>query len=138
MYADLSVHEFEQIKKHLGNPKVIFEAGCGIGRGSVYLNHLLTDDSVEYILADRTGWQWEGGPNFDPTNEDFYNDLDLTADFCLIDSLGNIVTNSQKTINEKFDYRRTVEDEHQKYLDWVQETLKLELKIKYTKTNSHF
>jgi hypothetical protein len=63
---------------------------------------------------------------------------DLTADFCLIDSLGNIVPNSQKTINEKFDYRRTVEDEHQKYLDWVQETLKLELKIKYPRTNSHF
>lgn len=63
---------------------------------------------------------------------------DLTADFCLIDSMGNIVPNSQKTINEKFDYRRTVEDEHQKYLDWVQETLKLELKIQYPKTNSHF
>jgi hypothetical protein len=63
---------------------------------------------------------------------------DLTADFCLIDSLGNIVTNSPKTINEKFDYRRTVEDEHQKYLDWVQETLKLELKIKYPKNNSYF
>jgi hypothetical protein len=60
---------------------------------------------------------------------------DLTTDFCLIDSMGNIVPNSQKTINEKFDYRRTVEDEHLKYLDWVQETLKLELKIKYPKTN---
>jgi hypothetical protein len=87
MYADLSMHEFNQFKDHIGNPKLVFEAGAGVGRGSVFLNHLLTDDSVEYILADRTGWQWNKAPNCDPENEDFYNDLALTADFCKLNGL---------------------------------------------------
>lgn len=63
---------------------------------------------------------------------------DLTADFCLIDPQGRIVPNSQKTIQEKFDYLRTVEEEHQKYLDWVANTLNLDLKIQYPKTQSHY
>jgi hypothetical protein len=81
MYADLSVHEFSQFKSHIRTPKTVFEAGCGIGRGSVYLNHLLQDDEVEYILADRTGWHWQGEGNLLPGNDDVYNDLSMTADF---------------------------------------------------------
>ena len=77
MYADLSVHEFSQFKSHIRTPKTVFEAGCGIGRGSVYLNHLLQDDEVEYILADRTGWHWQGEGNLLPGNDDVYNDLNI-------------------------------------------------------------
>lgn len=82
MYADLSVHEFTQFKDHIGNPTVVFEAGAGVGRGSVFLNHLLANDSVEYILADRTGWEWNNVGNLHENNEDVYNDLTVTADFC--------------------------------------------------------
>jgi hypothetical protein len=87
MYADLSVHEFSQFRSHIGTPKTVFEAGCGIGRGSVYLNHLLQDDEVEYILADRTGWHWQGEGNLLPGNDDVYNDLNMTADFSSINGI---------------------------------------------------
>jgi hypothetical protein len=93
MYADLSIHEFNQFKDHIGNPKLVFEAGCGLGRGSVYLNHLLQDDNVEYILADRTGWHWNrGGPNLSPNNDDVYNDLTMTADFSSLNGIKNFRT----------------------------------------------
>ena len=92
MYADLSVHEFSQFKQHIGNPRVVFEAGCGIGRGSVYLNHLLQDNEVEYILADRTGWHWTNQGNLTPNNDDVYNDLSMTADFSSLNGIKKFKT----------------------------------------------
>jgi hypothetical protein len=71
MYADLSVHEFSQFKQHIGNPRVVFEAGCGIGRGSVYLNHLLQDDEIEYIDGNNENYISSSGdfPKFKVTDE---------------------------------------------------------------------
>ena len=92
MYEDLSIHEFSQFENYIGTPKTVFEAGCGVGRGAVFLNHLLQDKSVEYILADRTGWNWTNKGNLHEENEDIYNDLEVTADFCKLNGLKKFKT----------------------------------------------
>jgi SAM-dependent methyltransferase len=81
VYSDLSLFEFTQFEEHIGSPKTVLEVGCGLGRGSIFLNHLLRDDKVSFILADRTGYTANTGA-FDPEVDEFYNDLELTADFC--------------------------------------------------------
>lgn len=93
IYHDLSYHEFSQIKMHvdIGRPKVVLELGCGLGRGSIFLNHLLKDDSVQYILADRHGRTKNTGA-YNPKNDEYYNDLSLTEDFCRINGIKNIKT----------------------------------------------
>jgi hypothetical protein len=64
--------------------------------------------------------------------------IEQTSHFCLIDASGKIVPNSQKTIKEKFDYRRTVEEEHKAYLAWLEDTLKMKLKVQYPQINSRY
>jgi hypothetical protein len=91
VYNDLSLHEFSQIESHLGNPKTVLEVGCGLGRGSIFLNHLLKDDNVEYVMADRTGYTKNTGA-YMPKNDEFYNDLELTADFCKLNGIKNVTT----------------------------------------------
>lgn len=91
IYNQLSVHEFTQIEKYLGTPKTVLEVGCGLGRGSIFLNHLLKDDTVEYILADRTGYTTNTGA-YMPKVDEFYNDLNLTADFCTTNGIKNVKT----------------------------------------------
>jgi hypothetical protein len=59
----------------------VLEVGCGLGRGSVFLNHLLHDNDISFILADRNGYTLNPG-SFDPEVDEFYNDLELTADSC--------------------------------------------------------
>jgi hypothetical protein len=86
VYSNLSAFEFGQIESHLGSPKVILEAGCGLGRGSIFLNHLLRDDSALYILADRTGYTSNSG-TFAPASDEYYNDLELTKDFCALNGV---------------------------------------------------
>jgi SAM-dependent methyltransferase len=91
VYSDLSVFEFEQIADHIGSPKVVLEVGCGLGRGSIYLNSLLKDDSVAFILADRTGMTTNTGA-YAPDADEFYNDLEQTAEFCAINGIKNLRT----------------------------------------------
>ncbi len=91
VYNDLSVFEFTQIEKYIGNPKTVLEVGSGLGRGSIFLNHLLKDDSIQYILADRTGYTENKG-SYNPEEDEFYNDLELTEDFCKINGIKNIRT----------------------------------------------
>jgi len=91
IYSDLSVHEFSQIESYLGHPKTVLEVGCGLGRGSIFLNHLLKDDTVEYILADRHG-RTENTGKYMPIEDEYYNDLNLTADFCKLNGIKNIRT----------------------------------------------
>lgn len=75
-----------------------------------------------------------------PANSDAINGfvINQTSHFCLFDASGKIVPNSQKTIKEKFDYRRTVEAEHKEYLAWVEDTLKMKLKVQYPQINSTY
>lgn len=61
--------------------------------------------------------------------------IEQTSHFCLFDASGKIVHNSQKTIKEKFDYRRTIEEEHKAYLAWLEDTLKMKLKVQYPHIN---
>lgn len=91
VYDNLSEFEFNQIKKFIGNPKVVFEAGSGLGRGSIYLNHLLKDDSVEYILADRDGYTNDSGAYYENVDH-YYNDLSLTGSFCRLNGIKNFRT----------------------------------------------
>lgn len=91
VYSTLTRFEFAQFQDHIGRPKVVLEVGCGLGRGSIYLNHLLSDPTVHFILADRDGRTHNSG-TFAPKNDEFYNDLALTADFCRENGLTNIQT----------------------------------------------
>lgn len=91
VYSDLSVFEFEQIGPYLGSPKAVMEVGCGLGRGSIFLNSLLKDDTVQYILADRTGMTNNTGA-FAPDTDEFYNDLEQTAEFAKINGIKNAQT----------------------------------------------
>jgi len=91
LYNNLSLYEFIQIEQYLGNPKTVLEVGCGLGRGSIFLNHLLKDDKIKYILADRSGYTNNGG-SYNPDKDEFYNDLILTEDFCKNNGIKNIRT----------------------------------------------
>ena len=88
VYDNLSEFEFNQIKKFIGNPKIIFEAGAGLGRGSIYLNQLLQDDTVEYILADRDGYTQDHGGYYENMDH-YYNKLSLTDSFCKLNGIKN-------------------------------------------------
>ena len=91
IYNNLSIHEFQQIESHLGKPKSVLEVGCGLGRGSIFLNHLLNDNKVRYTLADRNGYTTNTGA-YMPIEDEFYNDLELTSDFCKLNGIKNVTT----------------------------------------------
>jgi SAM-dependent methyltransferase len=91
IYSNLSAFEFAQIETYIGSPKIILEAGCGLGRGSIFLNHLLRDENALYILADRSGCTTNSG-EFAPKVDEFYNDLDLTKDFCALNGVRKFMT----------------------------------------------
>jgi SAM-dependent methyltransferase len=91
IYSDLSLHEFGQIQSYLGKPKSVLEVGCGLGRGSIFLNHLLNDDTVSYTLADRNGYTENTG-SYMPEEDEFYNDIELTSDFCKLNGIKNLST----------------------------------------------
>lgn len=87
VYGELSKFEFDQIGQWIGSPKKVLEVGCGLGRGSIYLaNRILRDADPLYILADRDGYTTNTGA-FSPKEDEFYNDLFLTADFCQLNGL---------------------------------------------------
>lgn len=90
VYSRLSAFEFDQFQQHIGRPGIVLEVGCGLGRGTIYLNHLLQVDGL-YILADRTGYTTNVGA-FNPEVDEFYNDLELTQDFCRLNGVRNTMT----------------------------------------------
>jgi hypothetical protein len=92
IYSDLSVHEFTQLDSFIDNDiKSVLEVGCGLGRGSIFLNHMLRDDTIKYTLADRSGYTTNTG-DFNPPEDEFYNDLVLTKDFCELNGIKNVKT----------------------------------------------
>lgn len=88
VYHNLASIEFSNFYQHIGNPKDVLEVGCGLGRGTVYLNEILKDQNVSYTLADRTGYTENTG-KFNPAQDEFYNDLNLTKEFCELNGVTN-------------------------------------------------
>jgi SAM-dependent methyltransferase len=91
LYHKIAPLQFVHFYDEIGTPKDVLEVGSGLGRGTIYLNHLLNDDSVSYTLADRTGYTTNSGA-FNPSQDEFYNDLDLTKQFCEMNGLKNVET----------------------------------------------
>lgn len=86
VYSDLSMFEFEQIARFIDDPRQVMEIGCGLGRGSIFLNNSLQDSRTLFFLADRTGYTTNTGA-FNPTTDEVYNDLVLTEDFCRLNGI---------------------------------------------------
>lgn len=91
VYHSLAEIEFSNFHEHIGNPESVLEVGCGLGRGTIYLNELLKDQNVSYTLADRTGYTENTGA-FNPAQDEYYNDLNLTKEFCELNGVSNIET----------------------------------------------
>ena len=92
VYSQTSEHEFRQIEDYIPKGiRSVLELGSGLGRGSIFLNQLLQDDSVLYTLADRSGYTSNTGA-FNPKQDEFYNDLILTQDFCELNGIKNVRT----------------------------------------------
>ena len=70
VYSKLSSFEFQQFADHIGSPRTVLEVGCGLGRGTIFLNHLLGDPDVRFTLADRTGYTTNTGA-FAPATDEF-------------------------------------------------------------------
>jgi len=90
-FESLSRAEYEAFSAHVNGPRRILDLGCGLGRVAVFLNRMLDDPAVEYVLADSTA-----PPTVKPTyrweTSEFYNDLAATAEFCAANGLANFRT----------------------------------------------
>jgi|TARA_A100001015_G_C14895169_1_gene674100 SAM-dependent methyltransferase len=80
IYNNQAIHEFRQIINYIDKPKKILELGCGLGRGSIYLNNILNYKKKQFYLMDRTGYTFNSG-DYNPTKDEYYNDLFLTKEF---------------------------------------------------------
>jgi SAM-dependent methyltransferase len=80
-YRLLTEVEFDVMAPYIGNPARVLDLGCGLGRSSAYLNHMLPNDP-HFIMADadtvpadttiKTGWN---------PGAVYYNKLDMTRKF---------------------------------------------------------
>lgn len=91
IYSLLSRFEHNQLVPVMPKaPKVVMDLGCGIGRAGIYLNHVLANPDVHFIMADRHGdtptntGDWAAG--------EYYNNLEATAKFCDLNGLHNYQT----------------------------------------------
>lgn len=89
IYHDLAPYEVDQIKEFLpANPKVIWEMGAGIGRGSIYLNHYYGNKkSRRWYLFDRNGYSEKNTGAFEPKEDEYYNEFALGESFCKLNGL---------------------------------------------------
>ena len=94
-YLKMSVSEYEAIKDHIGMPKKILELGCGLGRMSIYLNHML-DHDPHFILADVTKESQKIKYGWNP-EDSYYNSLELTGKFAELHGLNNFETHNLLT-----------------------------------------
>lgn len=89
VYKQQSLRDYSQISKHLPlKPKTVMDLGCGLGRATIMLNAHYKNKKIEYILADRTGRTVNTG-EFNPAEDQFYNDLNMTADFVRLNEVDN-------------------------------------------------
>lgn len=97
-YSKLSRHEYKAIKSYIpANVETVMELGCGLGRGSIYLNYRFIKEgrdtcSINWILVDRQGHSENNTGAFQPKKDEFYNDLLLTEEFCEVNGLDGIMT----------------------------------------------
>lgn len=89
VYDRLAPYEVSQIKEFLPeDPKVIWEMGAGLGRGSIYLNHYYGNKkSRRWYLFDRDGFSEENMGAFKPKKDEYYNDFKLGESFCKLNGL---------------------------------------------------
>ena len=52
IYNNQAIHEFRQIINYIDKPKKILELGCGLGRGSIYLNNILNYSNYNIFIND--------------------------------------------------------------------------------------
>lgn len=100
VYDRLALYEYEQIKEFIpenlyGNeefnrPNRILELGAGLGRGSIYLNHVFQNPSLAWVLADRDGSSEENTGAFEPKEDEYYCDFKATKSFCKLNGLDKI------------------------------------------------
>jgi SAM-dependent methyltransferase len=63
------------------HPRRVLDLGCGLGRTSVYLGACLPGEPIHFVLADTSAHTGDGPKaGWDP-GDDFYNDLEWTAEF---------------------------------------------------------
>ena len=101
LYSRQSEFEHKQIKEYIPiQPEVIMDLGCGLGRSSVYLNHIFhlndINNEVHYILADTS------------KDASYYN-MNLIASFCTLNGLLNfglfdLEKSDWKGLAKKVDY----------------------------------
>lgn len=89
IYNELAPYEVSQIEEFLPkDPKVIWEMGAGLGRGSIYLNHYYgSKKSRRWYLFDRDGISEKNTGAFNPKEDEYYNDPKLGASFCELNGL---------------------------------------------------
>jgi SAM-dependent methyltransferase len=94
-YDEVSLCQYEVIQPYLYGKTKILDLGCGLGRMSAFVNKMLKNDNIHYILADGN---WDIKTCYSTTNvppsgwnpsSGFYNKLDLTDNFVKVNGLKN-------------------------------------------------
>lgn len=104
VYSDLSEYEYDQMNSFIPeHPRVIMDLGCGLGRAAIYLNALFQDPTIHYILADTTGIT--SGRHGAWNEDQYYNSLDLTSDFCRLNGMTNfeVFDTKKDSFNQLYD-----------------------------------
>jgi SAM-dependent methyltransferase len=103
VYNDLGAYEYDQIKDYIPSSiSNVLECGAGLGRGSIYLNHLWQNTNIRWILADRDGKSAKNTGAFEPKEDEYYNNFELAKSFCRM----NGMTNFAMFDTEKDDWRQ--------------------------------
>lgn len=87
-YLEMSASEYKVIEHYIQSPKRVLELGCGLGRFSIFLNSQL-DTGPEFFLADYSKISERVKYGWNPADS-FYNNLDLTKEFCNLNGLSNL------------------------------------------------
>lgn len=83
LYREITLHEYAHYKPYLPEkPRYVLDMCSGLGRTAIYLNHIYDSPSITFFLADRNGRTKNTG-DFDPPQEEYYNDLSLAVKFCI-------------------------------------------------------
>lgn len=93
VYDELAPYEYNQIIEFiphdLGKGYPVYEMGAGLGRGSIYFNHRFHNPNIRYILCDRDGFSERNTGAFNPKEDEYYNDFELTKSFCKLNGMTN-------------------------------------------------
>ena len=91
-YTELTVSDFAEILDLLPPaPGIVMDFGTGIGRAAIYHNYINGHKS-HYILADRDGDSKNNTGEYGPSEDQYYNDLALTGEFCKLNGIKSFQT----------------------------------------------